>query len=155
MQNMAILCELMIGTTEAASSEVQPMTRARLGVEANIWFTAGTASAGSPRVSTPLQVRLWPRTPPALLMAAVAPSQETRYVGPSAASAPLNGATSAMVSLPDPVPELLLADVEPPELPQAASPAASTTAPSAAVRVRELHCPVLQPWWSDVAGLTR
>ena len=41
MQNMAILCALMTGTTEAASSEVQPMTRARLGVEANIWLTAG------------------------------------------------------------------------------------------------------------------
>ena len=31
----------MIGTTEAASSEVQPMTRARLGVVANIWFDRG------------------------------------------------------------------------------------------------------------------
>ena len=73
MQNMAILCELMIGTTEAASSEVQPITRARLGVAANIWFTAGTASAGSPRVSTLLQVSVCPSTPPALLMVAVAP----------------------------------------------------------------------------------
>ena len=52
MQNMAILWPLMIGTTEAASSEVQPMTSARSRVEANIWLTAGTASAGSPRVST-------------------------------------------------------------------------------------------------------
>ena len=56
MQNIAILCALMTGTTEAASSEVQPMTSARLEVEANIWLTAGTASAGSPRVSTDLQV---------------------------------------------------------------------------------------------------
>ena len=73
MQNMAILCALMTGATEAASSEVQPMTRARPGVEANIWFTAGTASAGSPRVSTLLQVSVCPSTPPAWLMAAVAP----------------------------------------------------------------------------------
>ena len=73
MQNMAILWLLMIGATEAASSEVQPMTRARLGVEANIWLTAGTASAGSPRVSTLLQVSMWPSTPPAALMALVAP----------------------------------------------------------------------------------
>ena len=63
----------MIGTTEAASSEVHPMTRARLGVVANIWLTAGTASAGSPRVSTLLQASLWPSTPPAALMAEVAP----------------------------------------------------------------------------------
>ena len=56
MQNIAILWELMIGATEAASSEVQPMTSARLGVEANIWLTAGTASGVSPIVSTLLQL---------------------------------------------------------------------------------------------------
>src|SRR5580693_4624195 len=93
MQNATILRELMIGTTLAASSEVHPMTSARLEVVAN------TASAGSPRVSTPLQLSLWPRTPPALLIACVAPSQETRYVGPSAASGPLNGARSATTSV--------------------------------------------------------
>jgi len=49
------------------------MTRARLEVVANIWLTAGTASAGSPLVSTLLQVSWCPSTPPALLMAAVAP----------------------------------------------------------------------------------
>ena len=73
MQNIAILCALMIGTTAAASSDVQPMTSARLEVEANIWLTAGTASAGSPRVSTLLQVSGCPSTPPAALIAAVAP----------------------------------------------------------------------------------
>ncbi len=73
MQNIAILWALMIGTTEAASSDVQPITSARLDVVANIWLTAGTASAGSPRVSTLLQVSLCPSTPPALLMAEVAP----------------------------------------------------------------------------------
>ncbi len=89
----------MIGTTLAASSEVHPMTSARLEVVANICLVAGTASAGSPLVSTPLQLSLWPSTPPALLMAAVAPSQDTRYVGPSAASGPLNGARSATTSV--------------------------------------------------------
>ena len=73
MQNIAILCALMTGATEAASSEVQPMTSASPEVEANIWLTAGTASAGSPRVSTDLQVSGWPSTPPAALIAAVAP----------------------------------------------------------------------------------
>jgi len=78
MQNATIFFALMIGTTLAASSEVHPITSARSEVVANIWLVAGTASAGSPRVSTPLQLSLWPSTPPALLMAWVAPSQETR-----------------------------------------------------------------------------
>src|SRR6266849_2606057 len=99
----------MIGTTAAASSDVEPMTSTSLEVVANSLLTAGTASAGSPLVSTDVQVILWPSTPPALLMACVAPSQETRYVGPSAASTPLKGATSATTSgALDPAPELLL-----------------------------------------------
>src|SRR5579875_3227024 len=98
MANMTVLFALMIGTTEAASSEVRPMTSTRLEVEAYIWRTAGTASAGSPRVSTDLQVRSWPRTPPAALIALVAASQATRQVGPKAASGPVNGATSATTS---------------------------------------------------------
>src|SRR5450755_873713 len=98
MQNDTVLFAPKIGVTEAASSDVQPMTRARFDVEAYIWRTAGTASAGSPLVSTPLQPSVWPRTPPALLMALVAASHETRYVGPRAASVPVNGATSATVS---------------------------------------------------------
>ena len=76
--NATILSALMTGTTLAASSEVTPMTSARFGVVANSCLVAGTASAGSPRVSTPLQLSLWPSTPPALSMAAVAPSQDTR-----------------------------------------------------------------------------
>src|SRR5712692_1679954 len=99
----------MIGTTAAASSDVEPMTSTTLEVVANSLLTAGTASAGSPLVSTDVQVILWPSTPPALLMACVAPSQETRYVGPSAASTPLKGATSATTSgALDPAPEPLL-----------------------------------------------
>jgi hypothetical protein len=73
MQNMSILRALMTGTTEAASSEVHPITSARFGVLANIWLTAGTASAGSPRVSTALQDSLCPSTPPWALMTLVAP----------------------------------------------------------------------------------
>src|SRR6266487_1856401 len=99
----------MIGTTAAASSDVEPITNARLDCVAKSLLTAGTASAGSPLVSAEVQVILWPRTPPALLMACVAPSQETRYVGPSAASTPLNGATSATTSADlAPLPALLL-----------------------------------------------
>src|ERR1700687_4179017 len=108
MQNITVLLALRTGTTAAASSEVQPMTRARPFVLATRLPTAGTASAGSPLVSAEVQPSLWPSTPPALLMACTAPSQETRYVGPSAASTPPNGATSATVSVePDATLELL------------------------------------------------
>src|SRR5260221_11187685 len=96
MQNTAILWALMIGTTEAASSDVQPITSARLDVVANIWLTAGTASAGPPRASTLLQVSLCPSTPPALLTAEGPPQQEARDGRPTAASTPRNGATSAI-----------------------------------------------------------
>src|SRR5579863_8582684 len=138
MQNDTILFAFMIGTTLAASSEVHPMTRARLDVVANICLVAGTASAGSPRVSTPLQLSLWPSTPPALLIAAVAPSQETRYVGPSAASGPLNGARSATTSV---APELLLVPLLGLLLLEllllhAASPAAASTAAASAMARR-------------------
>src|SRR5450759_2824454 len=98
MQNETVLLEPKIGTTEAASSEVQPITSDRFEVDAYICLTAGTASAGSPRVSTALHPSLCPRTPPAVLIAFVAASQETRYVGPSAASVPVNGATSATIN---------------------------------------------------------
>ena len=54
MQNETVLLAPKIGTTEAASSEVQPMTSAMFEFDAYIWRTAGTASAGSPLVSTPL-----------------------------------------------------------------------------------------------------
>src|SRR5258708_2452897 len=123
MQNITVLWALITGTTDAASSEVQPMTSSRFFAVANRLPTAGTASAGSPRVSADVHATLWPSTPPAALMAFVVPSQETRYVGPSAASTPLNGATSAKVSVPPepPADELEL-------LPHAASAAVSVTA---------------------------
>src|SRR5579872_3641471 len=108
MQNDTVFCELKIGTTDAASSEVHPMTNAG-APEAYIWRTAGTASAGSPRVSTDLQFSMCPSTPPALSIAFVAASHETRYVGPSAASGPVKGATSATVSV-----ELAAFAAEPP-----------------------------------------
>src|SRR5450756_1203394 len=76
--NTTILAALSTGTTLAASSEVTPITSDRPEVVANICLVAGTASAGSPRVSTALQASLWPRTPPAALMAWVAPLQGAR-----------------------------------------------------------------------------
>ena len=78
MQNITVLCLFRIGTTAAASSEVQPITSARFGVLASRLPTAGTASAGSPLVSADVQASLCPSTPPALLIAVVAPVQETR-----------------------------------------------------------------------------
>src|SRR5579872_6455064 len=127
MQNDTVLLAVKIGTTDAASSEVQPITNTRFDVEAYIWRTAGTASAGSPRVSTLLQLSVCPSTPPALSIAFVAASQDTRYVGPSAASGPVNGATSATVN---DEPAAVAAD--PPE--SAAATAATATAPAAAAR---------------------
>src|SRR5215469_961726 len=125
MQNMTVLWLLMTGTTAAASSDVQPMTRERLGVRARRLPTAGFASAGSPLVSAEVQLTVWPRIPPALFIAFAVPSQDTRYVGPSAASGPLNGATSANTIEPfEPLDEF--------ELPHAARPPASATAATAA-----------------------
>src|SRR5665213_3591882 len=129
MQNETVLLEANTGTTDAASSEVQPITSARLDVDAYICLTAGTASAGSPLVSTDLHFRVWPRTPPAPLIAFVAASQETRYVGPRAASVPVNGATSATVKL-----EPALAPVEPLLPPHPATASASRAATPAAKR---------------------
>jgi hypothetical protein len=69
-------------------------------------------------------------------MAEVAPLQEARYVGPSAASAPLNGATSATVSVEPDAAAVPPPEPPPPEpelvLPQADIATASTAAPSAA-----------------------
>src|SRR5260370_11801178 len=93
----------MTGTTAAASSEVQPMMSARLCVRLSRLPTAGTASAGSLLVSAEVQLTGCPRTPPALLMAVTAPWQDTREIGPRAASPPLNGAPSPK-TLPPPQP---------------------------------------------------
>src|ERR1017187_3758499 len=125
MQNITVLLALRTGTTAAASSEVQPMTRARPFVLAIRLPTAGTASAGSPLVSAEVQASLWPSTAPAWLMACTAPLQETRYIGPSAAWTPRDAATSARPSVEPDAPlellELLL-------LPPAASAVASAIA---------------------------
>ena len=67
-----------IGTTLEASSEVQPITIIRLGVLAIICRAAGTASAGSPRVSNCWQLSLWPRTPPAALISRTAGRQAAK-----------------------------------------------------------------------------
>src|SRR5215469_3599437 len=125
MQNITVLWLLIMGTTAAASSDVQPITRDRFGVLLSKLPTAGTASAGSPFVSVDVQDTVCPRMPPALFMALAVPSQDTRYAGPSAASGPLNGATSAntIEPLEPPLDELL---------PHAAKPPASATAATAA-----------------------
>src|SRR6266516_7706088 len=69
----------MIGTTAAASSDVEPITNARLDCVANSLLTAGTASAGSPLVSADVQVILCPSTPPALLIALYASIETARH----------------------------------------------------------------------------
>ena len=69
---IGILARLSIGTMVGADAVPGPVTRTRLDVVASICWTAGSASAGSPRVSTPLYTSLWPRTPPALLIAYIA-----------------------------------------------------------------------------------
>src|SRR5450755_2884892 len=160
MPNTTVLWLLMIGTTAAASSDVAPMARITLDVVANSLLTAGTASAGSPLVSADVQVSWWPRTPPALLMACVAPSQETRYVGPSAASTPLKGATSATTRAAcEPLPELLLL---PPQAASALARAAAATTAQARLdrRCRGPRQPVLpgrpafaaaDPWGVNIA----
>src|ERR1700736_341184 len=68
MQNIGICARLMIGATVAASSEVQPTTAIRLELLAIIWLAAGTASAGSPRVSNCWHLTWRPPTPPVLFM---------------------------------------------------------------------------------------
>src|SRR5579863_8433767 len=135
MQNDTVLLAAKIGTTDAASSEVQPITNAG-APDAYIWRTAGTASAGSPRVSTDLQFSMWPSTPPALSIALVAPSHDTRYVGPSAASGPVNGATSAIVSV-----EPAAVAAGPPDTAAAAAAAVSAAAASSrsARRLRSMR----------------
>src|ERR1700674_3813281 len=88
----------MMGTTLAASSDVQPTTAIRFEWLAIIWLAAGTASAGSPRVSNSWQLTMCPMTPPALLMARAAGRHAAKYAGPRAASAPVNGAITPMSS---------------------------------------------------------
>src|SRR5258708_10025204 len=98
MQNITVFFLLSRGTTDAASSEVQPMTSSRFLGLASRLPTAGSASAGSPRVSFDAHAALWPRIPPAALIAFVLPVHHTRELGPSAASTPLNSAPSATTS---------------------------------------------------------
>src|ERR1035437_8364656 len=69
MQNMGTWAWSMMGTTLDASSEVQPTTAMRLEWLAIICWAAGTASAGSPRVSNCWQPTVWAMILPPLLMA--------------------------------------------------------------------------------------
>ncbi len=65
----------MIGATVAASSDVHPTTAIRLELLAIIALAAGTASAGSPRVSNFWQLTWRPPTPPLLLIDGAAARQ--------------------------------------------------------------------------------
>src|SRR3981081_1984261 len=67
MQNIGMGARAMIGATVAASSDVQPTTAIRLELLAIIWLAAGTASAGSPRVSNCWHL-IWRPPPPPLLL---------------------------------------------------------------------------------------
>src|ERR1700719_1046677 len=89
MQNIGILARLMMGTTVDASSDVQPTTAIRLWLLAIIWLAAGTASAGSPRVSNTWHLTWRPPTPPLLLMEGAAARHAAWYAGPRPASAPV------------------------------------------------------------------
>src|SRR5579872_420878 len=68
MQNIGMCPRLMIGTTVDASSDVHPTTAIRFLLPAIIELAAGTASAGSPRVSNFWQVTCRPPMPPLLLI---------------------------------------------------------------------------------------
>jgi len=75
MQNMGMWARSMIGTTVEASSDVQPTTAIRLVLPAIMALAAGTASAGSPRVSNFWQLTWRPLTPPLLLIEGAAARQ--------------------------------------------------------------------------------
>src|SRR4029077_5764160 len=68
IQNMGMWARSMIGATVAASSDVHPTTAMRLELLAIMELAAGTASAGSPRVSNFWQLTCRPPTPPLLLI---------------------------------------------------------------------------------------
>jgi hypothetical protein len=81
-----------MGTVALASSELGPMICIRFGVVASIFWAAGTASAGSPRLSTTGHWMLvWPRMPPAEAIDLAAAGQPALISGPKLASAPVNG----------------------------------------------------------------
>ena len=91
---------------------------------ASIFCAAGTASAGSPRVSTVMHAVWWPRTPPAWLISAEAVMQPAAISGPKLASGPVNGLKLAKVRVPEYVFGVALGVVVPHA---AATTAASTT----------------------------
>ena len=75
MQNIGMCARSMIGATVDASSDVQPTTAIRFELLAIIGFAAGTASAGSPRVSNCWQFTWRPPTPPLSLIDGAAARQ--------------------------------------------------------------------------------
>ena len=72
MQTMGMWDRSRIGTTVDASSEVQPTTPMRFELLEIIALAAGTASAGSPRVSNCWQLTWRPPMPPAPLIESAA-----------------------------------------------------------------------------------
>ncbi len=141
--NIGMLARLKSGTVGGASFEPGPSTPTRWLLVAISDSAAGTASAGSPRLSTALHdACLWLRIPPAATIAWVAGAQPAICSGPKLASGPLKLWKAAKLSglllvsaavdeLPDPdelAPEELALD----ELPHALmATAAAATAQSA------------------------
>src|SRR5665213_229835 len=104
---------LMIGMVASASSELGPFMPMRLSVVAIIFWAAGTASAGSRRVSTATHCTWWPSTPPAWLMVLAAGMQPAAISGPKLASGPVNGLKLANVRVPVIVLGVVLCVVDP------------------------------------------
>src|SRR5438477_10463798 len=75
MQNIGMWARSTIGATVDASSDVHPTTAIRFELLATIWLAAGTASAGSPRVSNCWHFTCRPPTPPLLLIDGAAARQ--------------------------------------------------------------------------------
>src|SRR5260370_4182116 len=97
--NIGTFAWLISGAVASASSELGPITPKTFEVVASILLAAGTASAGSPRVSTAKQRSLRPRTPPAELTDLTADSQPAIISGPNDASGPENGLNAITVAV--------------------------------------------------------
>src|SRR5215472_14307562 len=95
--NIGTLAALISGAVASASSELGPSTPNKFGVVVSIFAPPVTPSAGSPRVSTPVQATLSVSTPPAALIAVAAAWQPATASGPNDASGPLNGLNTATV----------------------------------------------------------
>src|SRR5438132_931094 len=75
MQNIGMCARSMMGATVEASSDVHPTAAIRFEWAATMAFAAGTASAGSPRVSNCWHFTCRLPTPPLLLIDGAAARQ--------------------------------------------------------------------------------